>query len=72
MLYFDRKKIYASEADIKEAKPVLRIHDILVWIRIRKTKTILKKFFCLLGTFWRFVHLHNFLKIKSQKEVTKQ
>ncbi len=76
---------------------MLRIHDILVWIRIRirirgsiplangsgsgscyfhhwpsrrQQKTTLKKSFS--AHYFLKAYLHNFLKIKSQKDVTKQ
>jgi hypothetical protein len=73
---------------------VLRIHDILAWIRIRGSMPLTngsglgsdpaifvidpqdanKKliFFKKSAYYFLKVHLHHFLKIKSQREVTKQ
>jgi hypothetical protein len=68
---------------------VFRIHDILVWIRIRgfmplnpdpdifvivlqdANKKLIKKK-CFSAYYFLRVLLHNFSKVKSQKEVTKQ
>jgi hypothetical protein len=56
---------------------VLRIHDILVWIRIQiNLQVAYKKLIFYLKVFSAYyflkVHLHHYSKIKSQKEVTKQ
>ncbi len=75
---------------------VLRIHDVLVWIRIRRSmpltngsgsgfgsgscyfrhwpsecqqKINLKKFFCFLGTFWRYIYII-FKDLKSKRSHT--
>jgi len=56
-------------------QPVLRIHDILVWIRIRMGGSMpLTNGSGSIFSAYYFLKLllHHFLKVKSQKEVTKE
>jgi hypothetical protein len=86
---FLQKSRFFNWRNIHMFKPVLRVHDILVWIRIRMrirmririllfsfltfkrpTKTNLNKKFSVYN--FLKVHLHNFSKMKSQKEENKK